>query len=88
VNTASPLSIFPNPATANVHFDYTLKKPSEISIQVVDMYGKFSGSIFTASRNAGYNSEYLDLSNFHPGTYLIILESADGRMVGKLTLLR
>ena len=88
VASNSPLSIFPNPATANVNLDYTLKKPSEISILLVDVYGRFSATLLKANRNAGYNTEFLDLTRLHPGTYLIILESDEGRMVGKLTLLR
>lgn len=84
----SSVSIFPNPSQGNVTMEYILKNPSDITIHVADIYGKTSGRLLTASRKAGYHSENLDLSGMAQGTYLIILHSAEGRMAGKITLLR
>lgn len=83
-----PLAMFPNPSMGTVNLDYTLKRPSEVSIEAVDMYGRSTGTIMKAARNAGYHSDLLDLGHLQPGSYLLILHSGDGKMVGKLSLLR
>ena len=84
----SPLSIFPNPTSGKATIDYTLKEVSEISVRVIDVYGKLSAVLASGQRHAGYHSEDLDLSVLQPGTYVVMLQSADGRMVSKITLVR
>lgn len=82
------VSIFPNPTPGNITMEYILKDSSDIIIQVIDMYGKTSEELLSGHRKAGYHSENLDLTGMAPGTYLIVLHSAEGRMAGKVTLVR
>jgi hypothetical protein len=83
-----PLAIYPNPSSGKITLDYTLKKPSAISVQAVDMYGKSSGNILAGNRSTGHNSESLDLSQLRAGTYIIILHTSEGRMINKVAISR
>ncbi|MEX2230958.1 MAG: T9SS type A sorting domain-containing protein [Cyclobacteriaceae bacterium] len=84
----SALAIYPNPSTGKLTLDYILKKPSEISVKLIDIYGKSSPDLLTGKRNAGFNTENLDLSDLQPGTYIIMLRSSEGKMVGKVAIIR
>ncbi len=80
------LAIYPNPSSGQLTLDYTLSRPSEISIQIIDIYGRSAGNIIAGSRKAGYNTENLDLQSVQPGTYIIILNSGEGKKINKVTI--
>jgi hypothetical protein len=82
------LAIFPNPSPGGITVDYTLEQPSEITFVLVDVYGRHVLSLVAGERKTGYNSEVLDLNSVHPGTYILILNSTEGKKTGKLTLTR
>jgi hypothetical protein len=83
---ASSLALYPNPSSGKVTLDYMLTAASEISVRVVDVYGRSSSDIVTGSRQAGFNSEALDLSALQPGTYMILLGTDEGRLVTKFVI--
>ena len=83
-----PMSVFPNPSSGKITLDYILKKPSKISVRILDIYGKSSGSFLEAFRPGGYNTDNLDLSALQPGTYMIVLQISEGRMANKVTIMR
>lgn len=84
----SQLTIFPNPSSGQLTLNYTLNKPSEISIHIIDVYGRLIQAIITGPRKGGYNTEELDLQSVLPGTYIIILNSVEGKKVNKVTIVR
>ena len=84
----SPLSVFPNPTTGKITIDYTIKKPSDVLVTLLDASGKSFGTFLEGARTAGYHSEDVDLTPLRQGTYVIILQSADGRMVNRVSIQR
>lgn len=86
--SGTEFNVFPNPSDGMLTADYSLDHRSEISLQVIDVYGRSYGKKVTAQRNAGYNKESLDLSSLQNGTYILLLETPKGRLVRKITILK
>jgi hypothetical protein len=85
---SSPLVIFPNPSTGKLTLNYTLKKPSDISIRVIDIHGKSLGIVLTGTRKAGNNTENLDLSELKTGTYIVVLQTSEDKLANKVAIIR
>jgi hypothetical protein len=83
---------YPNPSTGMTDVQYTLPEASTVTIRVLDVTGKEVYSAITnEARDAGTQTQQLDLSNLASGTYVyqMIATGADGQAVTlakKLTL--
>jgi hypothetical protein len=83
---------YPNPSTGMTDVQYTLPEASTVTIRVLDVTGKEVYSAMTNEpRDAGTQTQQLDLSNLASGTYVyqLIATGADGQAVTlakKLTL--
>jgi len=87
--SGNDLRIFPNPVCADTKIMYSLSHPSEISISVIDIFGRSKGT-YCVSRDAG-NHEILlntispDLEN---GIYSIILKTEHTKIIKKFVKIR
>ncbi len=83
------LSIFPNPSQGKLTVDYLLEKSSDISIEVIDVYGRHVTRLNAGRKQPGFNTETFDIGeNQPPGNYILIITSQDGKKVGRVTLIR
>jgi hypothetical protein len=65
-------SIYPNPANSNVFVNYTLNKTENVSISLIDIYGK---TIKIVAKQKQQSVSYdIDLSNIASGIYFVKLK--------------
>ncbi|MDR3680199.1 MAG: T9SS type A sorting domain-containing protein [Flavipsychrobacter sp.] len=84
-NVPNGLSIYPNPATSNINFNYDFTGASKATLMITDVVGR-----------TVYQEELTDLGNkktvtvninsYTPGVYLAILVVDDTRVVGKFNV--
>lgn len=78
-------ALFPNPATDVVTLSYTLEATADISIQVVDLFGRAVFRKLLNSVDAGKHDLKLPLGeHLSSGNYLVILKTTEGQSTRKL----
>jgi hypothetical protein len=67
---------YPNPVKGNLHVKFTLEKPDDFTVVVMDLTGK---KVFIKKYTQVRSGEVkdIDFQNFAPGIYLISLTSED-----------
>jgi hypothetical protein len=86
IATAEDFSLYPNPTRGAFTIDYNLSKATEVSLSVVNIFGHTLHSKSLGMKNAGRHTEPVEIDNVSAGTYMIILNIAGGKKVGKLVL--
>lgn len=87
------LSVFPNPANAGVHVDFSLESPLNVSLTIYDLNGRHIANLIDKTLAKGSYSIYWDGKtstgqDLASGTYLVLLQSQQGSELGKLVLLK
>jgi photosystem II stability/assembly factor-like uncharacterized protein len=82
------ISLYPNPTKGDLNIDYSLKKPSEVSLHVMDVFGRTVTTLDLGLKNSGLNSETINLNEQQPGTYMILLKTNEGKKASKIVLHR
>jgi hypothetical protein len=77
------VSIYPNPSTGQVHFDYPDHEEGVLSIQLMDLSGKL---VYSYDSQSESNGERVDLSAVKKGMYMARI-SIDGVYVETQKLL-
>lgn len=81
--------VSPNPASNIVNLQYSVKTQSNIKIGIYDLAGKMIKDIRNEKNvTEGFYDFPVDLTNVSSGLYAIILESDDGKVVKKLSVLQ
>jgi photosystem II stability/assembly factor-like uncharacterized protein len=86
--SATELSVYPNPSKDKFNIEYNLKKQSEVSMSVTDVYGRTVLNKHLGLRNPGPNVESFSLNLNESGTYLVMLNTSEGKKVSKILLVR
>lgn len=75
----------PNPAFATATVNFTLPRPAEVTLTVVDMLGR---PLARTSREyvAGQQAEVIDVRNLPNGTYFVVLDAQGSRVLQKLVV--
>jgi hypothetical protein len=81
------LSAYPNPSPGRFTIDYTLNKKTEVSLSILDIYGRSVQSKKIGSRNAGVNSEIIDMAGTSAGTYLVVVHTNEGKKTRKISVI-
>ena len=63
--------LFPNPATHKLKFIYTNKDPLKIKIEIFNMLGERILKNYNVKDISTIGSYEIDVSSFHPGSYLL-----------------
>lgn len=84
-NFLQNISISPNPAKAFVNIDYSLTKPSKLSISILDVTGKLIDAVESEKEfEAGnYNKRY-SIEHLSSGIYFIRFKTENGVETKKL----
>jgi len=79
---ATALSVYPNPASSNVHVSFENRTDGEVTIRLFDVNGK---TIFVQHKNEtiGNVNEELDFSALNAGVYALQIITADGRVMNQ-----
>jgi len=77
-SSLNKLSIFPNPSSSEFNLSYELSSPQEVSILLVDAFGKTHRELRTPEQQfAGKYQLLVDLNGLPNGWYQCILKTAD-----------
>jgi hypothetical protein len=83
-SNVSELSIFPNPVNHLLNVSYSLNESSDVTYEIVDLLGaKIDYPIVSSKKQAGKNSEKIDLGNLANGTYFLKINTINGSIVKK-----
>lgn len=84
----NPFTLYPNPSTGLINVRYGLQKPSEVTVDVIDLFGRVITKKSLGKREAGENTDPLNLEDQASGTYLVRITTEEGSAVTKLVLRR
>ncbi len=76
---------YPNPAAANITIPYTVKKSSDVHIDIVDMAGRTVQAVFKEAASAGSYTETLDLSRLQNGLYHVVVRTDYGALAVRIS---
>jgi len=81
---AIALTAFPNPANNEITFNYTLRRPGQVFLSIVDMRGALVERVISGAQIAGQKSiSYDRLGNLSNGMYIAAISTPTGRMYVK-----
>jgi hypothetical protein len=84
--SAFDLSVFPNPATENIHLTYMLNKRSKVSVKIFDLNGKIASELLDETQNQGLQKVDAETSGLNAGIYMVLLNVDGERAVKKLII--
>lgn len=80
--------IYPNPASDWLKLKYTLENESEVSIQIVNPFGKIVREVENATQPHGTYTHEISLADINTGIYMIVVNIAGTRSSTSLLILR
>ncbi len=84
---ANPFTVFPNPASTNIHLLFYLPKNEMVEIKLYDMQYSFVHQLMKNYHPAGENNVSISLpSDCRSGLYLLSIESSSGRESRKIMI--
>ncbi len=82
------LAIYPNPANDKVTIDFTLNRPSEISLEIVDITGRSVMSKRLGAKDSGKHSVNLNITELDQSSYVLLVKTREGDKQGRLVINR
>jgi len=86
IESASNVSLFPNPATEQVSIVFTLTQTSSVQIDLIDMNGKVLTTIPVSNAHVGENTLDINVSDYANGIYSLVIRSNDVFTTKKLVI--
>ncbi len=65
------IRVFPNPTQKEIHVEYVLGQTKIVSFEIFDIYGKVVQCIPAKQKQAGINTEIIEISSLPSGCYFI-----------------
>lgn len=81
-------NMFPNPATDVVTLQLDLKKTQQVSINILSIDGKKQKVYYTGNLQSGSQIINLNTTQLPSGVYLVSIQTADGRLVKRLNIIK
>lgn len=82
----SNLRIYPNPNKSVLNISYSLIKPDDVKISILDLNGKIIERIILKNQSKGENKYSKNMDNLESNVYLIHFETSVEKIVQKLIL--
>jgi hypothetical protein len=77
---------YPNPFNPSTRIAFSVTKEGPVSLRVYDILGREVGTLVNENRKAGQYNERCDGSRFASGVYMYVLQTAEGRLTGRMIL--
>lgn len=78
------LTVYPNPSQGLLYLKFELQKPSDVTVKVVDMFGRSWLSESLGNKLIGEHTKEVNLDHLSDGTYLLLLNTSEGSEVAKI----
>jgi subtilisin family serine protease len=82
------VQILPNPSNGDFKIKFTLIKSTNLEIEVTDLAGKIVYSHPIGTTNYGFNEISLNLNNLNTGMYICNIQTTEGIISKKITLIK
>lgn len=79
----SSIKFYPNPVIDNASFEYTLNKPSKVTVNIFDIGGKLINSVSYGTQLSGKQKSEINLSELPSGAYFLQLQTIEGTSIKK-----
>lgn len=77
------LSLYPNPANGTSRISYSLEKSATIRIEMLDLMGRVSQTVFEGRQSAGAFTKEINVSNLGAGWYMVRITRDNQAQVSK-----
>jgi PKD repeat protein len=86
ISSIDEFIVYPNPSSGVFFLDLKSSKSTSLNLSVIDLEGRqVYSSIEKLSANLGFTKSF-DLPNLAQSTYLLVIQSEDGKMVKKINI--
>lgn len=79
----SSIKFYPNPVIDIASFEYTLIKPSKVTVNIFDISGRLLNSVDYGTQLSGVQKSEINLSELPSGAYFLQLQTIDGSSIKK-----
>ncbi|MEQ9264788.1 MAG: DUF1501 domain-containing protein, partial [Balneolaceae bacterium] len=79
---------YPNPFNPSTTISFTLASTSEVNLKVFDIKGSLVQTLIQKPMTAGEHSIQFNASNLPSGVYIYTLETSQGKLTRKMTLIK
>lgn len=86
-NKINPLTIKPNPLRSQAYFDFNLKVPAQVQIDIYNLTGQKVACAIQEQLKEGKHEIGFDASGLKSGLYLVVLKIAEDEYVNKFVKL-
>ncbi len=83
----SDLTVYPNPARSTAQLTYTLGSASEVTVSVISVSGNVVQQKNLGQKQVGIHQEQLDLEALKASTYIVVVQTNDGRKTTKVSVI-
>lgn len=87
-STFELLQNYPNPFSGSTTIGFSVREAGDVMLRIYDMMGREIATVHEGFVPAGSHSVRFEAQNLASGTYLYVLDTAEGRQAQTLTLLR
>jgi len=75
------LSVYPNPVVETFMVEFNLSERVDLSIQILDLQGRVVQDLYQGLGNVGDNIFSFNKANLTNGTYFIVIQSTDNKII-------
>ncbi len=79
---------FPNPFNPSTQIAFAITKEGPVTLRVYDILGREMATLVNENRNPGQYTERFDGNQLSSGVYVYVLRSSEGRLVGRMMMLK
>jgi type IX secretion system substrate protein len=80
------VSVYPNPASETANLNFRLSEPVQVTVKVIDLLGNVIAMPVSKSFSIGNKVETLDFSNISNGSYLLIIQLGNDKVMKQIVI--
>jgi hypothetical protein len=88
INHSNTLKLYPNPASTNIDFTYSLSNYGDVELSLVNILGHEVAAVTRASQSKGIHKESFDCSDLKNGMYYGILRANNEMITKKVIIIK